>query len=487
MAYSKQIITDLCNQIPDVLISFFNTEHDRFFYEFENFGDIVSVTLSEFINNKNTKSELTALRHDIVRARRQKKMRWRSICQKSAAEYNLSSSRNPFFSVYQSITLLPGESLLKLYGTTDINVIVDRIWNEIDDWVSDSEKILIEFPLITSKTRNQILNNFKIDLIVALIGIIIDSYDGNLDSYFSRKPEFLLASPLFSPTKYNVPVTPGLDSYIADLVSYDKDDLVFQMLVAYDPNNPEDSLVQTVFDQKDNQLLLYLFNNINLDFYQSRQLIVEVGALAKALNPRPNKRMYEDVKLRIHNMQRVTFRYCKKSNPNEPIFSYNFFSTVKTIVQDDREYLVITFGDTLYDSVTKHKMVSVTTNNYNALDLNLSRLLYHHLQKERINLSAASSTGADGLLFKKFDYSYFQRIILFKSRKRKDNINMIKEALSEFVDKRVALSKYTYDEQEGFFYLYFFPLSNDEKADLVNKTDPSPFPILDLLDTLSVS
>lgn len=485
MSYPKQIITDLCNQIPDTVVKFFNMEYTRFFSEYDTLNDIVSSTLSEYVKNNTTKSEILALKREIMRARKQKKLRWKTVCQKNAAKYDLDNEKNPFYSIFQSVSILPGDSLITLYGTTDVNCIVNNKLAEIDDWATDNEKFLIEYPLITLKTKNQIIANFKIDLIVSLIAIILDSYDGSLDSYFSKKPEFLLSSPLFSPTKYSVPVTLGLDSYIADLVSYDKDDLVFQMLVAYDPNNPEDTLVQTVFDQIDNQLLLYLFNNISLDFYQSKQMIVEVGALAKVLNPRPSKRMYEDVKRRVHNMQRVTFRYCKKSNPNEPIFSYIFFDSVKTIMQDDREYLEITFGNTLYDSITKHKMVSVTTNNYNALEYNLSKLLYHHLQKERINLSS-TAPDADGLLFKKFDYSYFQRVILFKSRKKKDNIVMIKEALSEFVDKGVALAKYRYDEEEGFFYLYFFPLSEDEKADLVNKTDSSSMPILDMIENLQI-
>lgn len=483
MAYSKQIITDLCGQIPAALVKFFNAERTRFFNEYSELGDIVSSVLAEFISNKNTKSELVSLRYETTRAKKQKKARWKATCKKSADEYNLHSEKNPFFGIYKSITLLSGDDLIKLYGTTDVDIIIDQKWAEIDAWVADPNKFLIEFPLIKQKTRNQIVTNFKLDLVVALVDIIIESYDGNLDSYFSRKPEFLLSSPLFAPTKYSVPVTLGLDSYIADLVCFDQEDLVFQMLVAVDPNNPEDTMMQqTVFDQKDNQLLLYLFNNIGLDFYQSRQLIVEVGALAKSLNPRPNKRMYEDVKLRIHNMQRVTFRFCKRSDPNVPILSYNFFSDVKTITQDDREYLRITFGDTLYNSIARHKMISVTTNNYNALCLNLSRLLYHHLQKERINLSNTTELNSEGLLFKKFDYSYFQRIILFKSRRRKDNISMIKETLSEFVDKHVALAKYSYDEQEGMFLLYFFPLSDDEKADLVNKNDLNILQSIDILD-----
>lgn len=65
-----------------------------------------------------------------------------------------------------------------------------------------------------------------------------------------------------------------------------------------------------------------------------------------------------------------------------------------------------------------HKMTTVTSDNYDSLELKLSRLLYHSLQKERVMLSVSSTIDKENCLQKCYDYSFFQRIVLFKSKKK---------------------------------------------------------------------
>ena len=97
--------------------------------------------------------------------------------------------------------------------------------------------------------------------------------------------------------------------------------------------------------------------------------------------------------------------------------------------KEGKEFISVTFGNTLYDSIAKRKMISVTSSNYNSLELELSKLLYHNLQKERIALSTSSVPDEHGYLYKTYDYSYFQRIILFKKKKKAENIQLIMETL----------------------------------------------------------
>ncbi len=211
-----------------------------------------------------------------------------------------------------------------------------------------------------------------------------------------------------------------------------------------------------------------LINHINLDFYESKQIILEVGTIAKAINSRPNKHLYDDIKKRLHNMGRTTFQMYKKDNPNEPVYTFSFFDNVRTIDKEGKEFISVTFGNTLYDSIAKRKMISVTSSNYNSLELELSKLLYHNLQKERIALSTSSVPDEHGYLYKTYDYSYFQRIILFKKKKKAENIQLIMETLQEFVEKQIALADFRYDKGQGLFHLYYFPLNDDERADLIS-------------------
>ena len=59
------------------------------------------------------------------------------------------------------------------------------------------------------------------------------------------------------------------------------------------------------------------------------------------------------------------------------------------------------------------------------------------------------------------------------------------ERLDEFVDKKIALAKFEYVQSQGLFHLYYFQLSEDETADLVNNNEIINFPTLS--DSLSNS
>lgn len=487
MSFSKQMITDLCDHIPGPLSNFFTTEHSRYFRDYDTLNDIVDQILSDALGNKDTKSEISSIKRDYVRMIKKKKIRWKQSYLKGIEEYEITNSKSPLYDIQRSVYLLSGEAVLKLYGSTDINKITESITNSILEWSTDDNKFLIDYPLITTKTKNQVVTSFKAGMVLAMATTVINLYGGNLNSYFSKKPELLLASPIFAPTRYSsVPVKNEYDQkFSLTLVTYEQDDYIFQMNYLPDPLEKDELHKRKVFDQKDNQLLLNIINNINLDFYQSQQLVVDVGTLAKALNSKPNKAMYEDVKLRVHNMQRVLFRYYKKNNLQEPIFSYGFFDSVKTIEQDGKEYLQIVFGKTLFEEITKQRMIAVTSNSYNSLDQDLSKLLYHHFQRERVSLSAMNIFSEGELLYKSYDYSFFQRIILFKSKKKKENIKMIIDSLHEFADREIAISHFNYDDHTGTFHIYYFPLNNDEKADLLStKNDTGTLPLFEFFDML---
>lgn len=472
MAYPKQLITTLCEQLPENLTGFFNIERRKYFEAFEDINEIVSTTMWDFIKDETSKAEISNINNIQIKMRRQKKTRWMGAYEKGISEYPITDKKNPFFSIQDAYSTLSGQAFLKIYEINDLEKVIESQKQAVKTWIENDKSLLIEFPLINTKTKRQVLDSFKIDLIISIIKIIIDSFDGNIESYFAKKPTILLDNPLFSPSKYTVPFKQTVNSYVADLVSYDTEDMVFQMLVNCDPNQTADDIQRLkVFDSRDNQILLTLFNNIHLDFYQSKQIVIEVGAIAKSMVSRPNKRLYEDVKMRVHNMARTGFRLCKKDRPNDPVFTFSLFDSVETIKQNNHEYLAITFGNTLFEAITKQKMISVTSSNYNSLDNDLSKLLYHHLQRERISLSTSVAPDANGLLYKSYDYSFFQRIVLFRSKKKKENIQLITETLKEFKEKAIALSDFKYDHQSGRFHLYFFLLSEDEKADLLSTNE----------------
>lgn len=469
--YPQQLITSLCDHLEDRLVEFFSIEHLKYFEEYADLNGFVSDTLWEYIKNETQKTEINSVYNTQVKMRRQKRKRWISNYEDQNEKYPLSDKKNPYYTIWRDHDQLMGSVFLKLYDAPDLETVIENHQKRLDEWQQNDKSLLIDYPLLCNKTKLQVKTGFRNDLIINLIEIILDSYDGNIENYFSKKPDILLDKPFFAPAKFSVPFKESLDSYVADLVHFDKDDTTFQMLVGYDPNETPNINKLKVFDPKDNQILMTLINHINLDFYESKQIILEVGTIAKAINNRPNKRLYDDIKMRLHNMARTAFQIYEKDNPNEPIYTFSFLDNVRTISRDGKEFVSVTFGNALFESITKKKMISVTSSNYNSLELELSKLLYHNLQKERIALSTSSVPDEHGYLYKTYDYSYFQRIILFRKKKKADNILLITETLHEFVEKKIALADFRYDKGQGLFHLYYYTLSDDERADLISTRD----------------
>ncbi|MFU7518136.1 hypothetical protein AB4668_20545, partial [Clostridium sp. HCS.1] len=65
-------------------------------------------------------------------------------------------------------------------------------------------------------------------------------------------------------------------------------------------------------------------------------------------------------------MAGTTFRLYSKDNPEEALLTFNFFDNVMTPEKDGKEYAIVTFGNILFDAVTKKQMIAVTASSYNS-------------------------------------------------------------------------------------------------------------------------
>lgn len=61
-------------------------------------------------------------------------------------------------------------------------------------------------------------------------------------------------------------------------------------------------------------------------------------------------------------------------------------------------------------------------------------------------------------------YTYFQKIVRFKLKNKKKNLQLIQESLQEFVDNKIAIE--SFELKNGVFVIHFLPLSQAEIEDL---------------------
>lgn len=483
--YPQQLITALVEQADERLLNFYNKENKKYFSPHLAFQDIINDTLKDFVKDETSTGDLKNIQTTQTRMRRQKKARWAKTIETNSRDYEITSKKNPFYNIYLQYSLLSNEQFEQLYGLNDVDEVIVNYQQKVKEWQSDSKQYLIEYPLITSQTAKQVLAAFKIDLIINLIDIIVYSLGGNIDSFLRKQPEILIDAPFFSPAKRSVPLQKYFDAMAATL--FQSDELQFEILSARSDTDDDDDDME-VMDFIDNQILAALISFIKPDFYESRQVFSLIGKIAQFINDRPNARHYDLVKKRLNKMATISFRYKNlKKSPADQGLTFAFLDKVLiNSYPDGREYCSVIFSTTLYDAIIQKKMISVTSSSYNTLDLELSKLLYHSLQRERILLFMSPGPDDNNLLYKSYDISFFQRAVLFKTQKKAKNIALIKTTLNEFQEKKIAVHHYTVEDSR--FHIFYYSLTADEKIDLledygsvlsVDEIAPDPLLLID--------
>ena len=110
------------------------------------------------------------------------------------------------------------------------------------------------------------------------------------------------------------------------------------------------------------------------------------------------------------------------------------------------------FGEVLSNAIIKKKLISITSASYDVLDNNLSRIICYAMKCEQI---ANQET-----LMSEYSYTYFQKIVRFKLKNKKKNLQLIQE----FVDNNIVID--SFELKNGVFIINFLPLSEAEIQDL---------------------
>ena len=96
MAYPKQLITDLCKQLPEYIIRFFELEKRKYFQDYDDLDAVVAFVLSDYLKGESTKTEINSINNTQSKMRRQKKKRWMTVYEKALAN-PINTKKTLFF------------------------------------------------------------------------------------------------------------------------------------------------------------------------------------------------------------------------------------------------------------------------------------------------------------------------------------------------------------------------------------------------------
>lgn len=458
-SYSKQLITELTRQISVELSQFFEASCGKDIpYPVHTLSGMVEHVLNDTYKGKVSKADLKDVFRSISKQVRTKKSRWLDTY-RLGLSLNQEDPKYTFSFYYKEYEILSTVKWESLYNGMSINDLIIRDMERVDEWYANSKAYLISYPLLFEKVLpSYIVAAFQNDLALDICRIVRSCYGGGLDTFFRPYPQDWIERPLFSPTSYGLTSKNNASKeFVEDFLLGDASTLRMEVI----PDHNGSTSVK-VLDSTDQKILINLMSRIDSTFYADRSVTMDLGDLVRSLHPRPSEKHYKMVAERCIKMTRFNFTHYDRDCVEG--LSFNFFDSV--FITSGKEYkrtVTATFGTFLYNAIVNDRVVRVTANNYEALEGNLSRIIYYALQKERMLLPSRKSNDLPAQRIGTYDISFFQRLVRFCTGSKRKKIRLISESLDEFVSKQIAI--HSYKEKDGVFQIEFVPLTMDEIND----------------------
>ena len=189
------------------------------------------------------------------------------------------------------------------------------------------------------------------------------------------------------------------------------------------------------------------------EFYKEKSVVVDLNTLG---NEVVDYHVGKNVIKKISNSCRKLVEYNFSYEEAGSKIYFNLFDNIVIKEDVERPYAIAQFGEILSNAIIKKKLISITSASYDVLDNNLSRIICYAMKREQI---ANQET-----FIGEYNYTYFQKIVRFKLKNKKKNLQLIKESLQEFVDNNIVID--SFELKNNVFIIKFLPLSAAEIQDL---------------------
>ncbi len=447
--YSRQFIEELSKHIDPTIADFFDVKHDLFKFPAANILELIDETLMDYLEGRTSREDLVPVINKIKKSRLQKRARWYSSYMDDINNLSIDDPKHPLANVVNMARSAPLEEYSKMFGTRDIDEIIDDYKNKASEWKDNPNSLLISFPGLSSFTNKSIYKSLKNDLIISIWKYIETELAGNIDSYMRMFPEQLIDKPLFSPSSFTLMMDQASNNLLKEIITDDEGTELLEVTVNSGRLTPPKSM-----DSSDLKLVNAFISSINMqEFSKDKSVVVDLNTLGKEL---VDYHVGKNVITKITNSCRKLVEYNFSYEEEGTKLFFNLFDNI-TIKEDaERPYAIAQFGEILSNAIIQKKLISITSASYDVLQNNLSRIICYALKREQI---ANQET-----LMGEYSYTYFQKIVRFKLTNKKKNMQLIQESLQEFVDNGIAIKNF--ELANGVFIIHFLPLSVAEIDDL---------------------
>ena len=447
--YSRQFVEELAKHIDPTITDFFNKKHIIFKFPCSSLSDLIDETLMDYLEGKTSREDLIPIINKIKKSRLQKRARWYKSYINDIETISIDDAKHPLAHIINMARSLPVEQYVNVFGDKDLDEIIEESKTLATEWKNNSNSLLIEFPGLASFTDNSIFNSLKNDLIISAWKYIETELTGNIDSYLRRFPADLLEKPLFSPSSFTLMMETASNNLLREIITDEEGHELLEVTVNNGKLTPPKSM-----DYSDLKLINAFISNINMqEFSREKSVIVDLNTLGKeVVDYHVGKNVINKISNSCQKLVEYNFAYEEEGSK----MYFNLFDNIAIKEDAERPYAIAQFGEILSNAIIQKKLISITSASYDVLQNNLSRIICYSMKREQI---ANQET-----LFGEYSYTYFQKIVRFKLKNKKKNMQLIQESLQEFVDNKIAIKNF--ELKNGVFVIEFLPLSPAELMDL---------------------
>ena len=447
--YSRRFIEELANHIDPVIIDYFNKKKNLLHFSTAGVTELIDETLMDYLDGKSSREDLIPIINKIKKSRLQKRSRWYKSYINDIDTINIDDPKHPLANIVVMAKTLPVDDYTKMFGDKDLDEIIDDKKKAATQWKNDSNSLLIDFPGISSLTNNSIYNSLKNDLIISAWKYIEDELAGNIDSYLRLFPVDLVDKPLFSPSSFTLMMDTASNNLLKEIITDEDGKELLEVTVDSGKLTPPKAM-----DSNDLKLVNAFISNINMqEFYKEKSVVVDLNTLGKEV---VDYHVGKNVIKKISNSCRKLVEYNFSYEEAGSKIYFNLFDNIVIKEDVERPYAIAQFCEILSNAIIKKKLISITSASYDVLDNNLSRIICYAMKREQI---ANQET-----FIGEYNYTYFQKIVRFKLKNKKKNLQLIKESLQEFVDNNIVID--SFELKNNVFIIKFLPLSAAEIQDL---------------------
>lgn len=450
--YAKQLIAEISEHLDSEIVDFFDETKETYQYIVDSVPDLVEYTLEETAEGKTTKEDLRKVYDSMMRNRRRKKARWMEKLENDVKTIPKTDLRFPFSRLVGQKSFLTKAQWKSFYGDKTLDDLINEQMLVAKEWLAQPNSYFVSFPGIHSHSVSRIFESLVSDTLLCMYQYISEQYDGSIENYFLPFPKNLIGFPLFAPKRVKLTTTLNDDNTVVE--NYDYGEGVLETSTRLQTVNDQLSSM----DQNDLKILYTSLQNLDVDFYTTRQARVKKRTLVKQLHGRPSKKHYDMMEEHCHKLSKYNFSVT--SNGKKKV-SFNLIDSVDT---SDPDEVVFTYGTLLYNSIIANEITNIKSANLQLLELNLSAILYQSLFRERIILST-KDTSEMAELAADYPYAFFSSNVRFPNQSKKKNMDLIEESLKEFMEKGIVVKSFE-RKASTQFRICFYPLSEDERADL---------------------